>query len=188
MEKITERRCIASGKVKPLSALLRFVKTEDSRLVPDFGKKIPGRGLYVTNSRKMLKTALDKNLFVKSIHQHLKIDENFLETVENLLHNKGLETINLARKAGAAVAGFEKVKDNILKNKVAFVIEAADAGQDGSTKMEVLSKDIEILKVYTSDELDNALDKVNTVYIAILKSGIATMVYANLKRYQSFCD
>ena len=77
MEKETERRCIVSGKVKPAAELLRFVKTEDSRLVPDFNKKIPGRGLYVTNSRKMLKTALDKNLFVKSIHQNLKIEDNF---------------------------------------------------------------------------------------------------------------
>ena len=107
MEKETERRCIVSGGVKPANELLRFIKTEDSRLVPDFNKKLPGRGLYVTNSRKMLKTALDKNLFIKSIHCHLKIEENFLEMVENLLHKKGLETINLARKAGAAVAGFD---------------------------------------------------------------------------------
>ena len=188
MEKETERRCIVSGKVKPADELLRFVKTEDSHLVPDFNKKLPGRGLYVTNSRKMLKTALDKNLFIKSIHCHLKIEENFLEMVENLLHKKGLETINLARKAGAAVAGFEKVKDNILKNKVAFVIEAADAGQDGDEKMQALSKGLEILKIYTTDELDNALDKVNTVYIAVLKSNIAGMVYTNLKRYQTFLD
>lgn len=188
MEKETERRCIVSGKVKPAAELLRFVKTEDSRLVPDFNKKIPGRGLYVTNSRKMLKTALDKNLFVKSIHQNLKIEDNFLETVEALLHKKGLEAINLARKAGAAVAGFEKVKESILKNKAAFVIAAADAGKDGSEKMEALSKDLEILKIYTINELDNALDKVNTVYIAVLKSSIAQMVYTNLKRYQSFSD
>ena len=54
--------------------------------------------------------------------------------------------------------------------------------------MEALSKDLEILKIYTINELDNALDKVNTVYIAVLKSSIAQMVYTNLKRYQSFSD
>ena len=188
MEKETERRCIVSGEVKPADGLLRFVKTEDSRLVPDFNKKLPGRGLYVTNSGKMLRMALDKNLFIKSIHCHLKIEENFFEMVENLLYKKGLEVINLARKAGAAVAGFEKVKDNILKDKVAFVIEAADAGQDGSDKMRALSKNLEIIKIYTTEELDNALDKVNTVYIAVLKSNISGMVYTHLKRYQDFLE
>ena len=89
MEKETERKCIATGKVKPQDELLRFVKTPDSRLVPDFNKKIPGRGLYVSNSKELLKTALEKNLFIKSIHQHLKIDEDFADMVEHLLAKKG---------------------------------------------------------------------------------------------------
>lgn len=186
MEKETERKCIATGKVKPQDELLRFVKTPDSRLVPDFNKKIPGRGLYVSNSKELLKTALEKNLFIKSIHQHLKIDDDFADMVEHLLAKKGLESLNLARKAGALVTGFEKVKEKIQNNKVSFLIEAVDAGQDGKEKMAGLAKDIEIISLYGTDELDKALDKVNTVYAAVLKSNISEMVYKNLKKYQTF--
>ncbi len=188
MEKETERKCIATGQIRPKVELLRFVKTPDSRLVPDFSKKIPGRGLYVSNSRSALKTALEKNLFIKSIRLHLKIEENFLEIVENLLYKRGLDSINLARKAGALVIGFEKVKDKVLKNKVAFLIESVDAGQDGSEKIAALSKGMEVFKIYNTAALDEALDKVNTVHVAVLKSDIAAMVYTNLKRYQTFLD
>lgn len=187
-DKETERKCIATGVVKPKGELLRFVKTPDSRLVPDFNGKLEGRGLYVSNSRKALKSALAKNLFIKSIHQHLKIQSDFLQMVENLLYQKGLDAINLARKAGALVSGFEKVKESILKNKVAFLIEAVDAGQDGADKMSAVAKDLEILKVYKVADLDAALNKDNTVHIAVLKSDIARMVYENLKKYQTFMD
>lgn len=188
MEKETERKCVATGKVKPKAELLRFVKTPDSRLVPDFNKKIPGRGLYVSNSRRALQHALSKNLFIKSIHLHLKIQEGFVDMVEHLLYQKGLDALNLARKAGVLVTGFEKVKEKIVKNKVAFLIEASDAGQDGAEKMASAAKDLEILKVYQTNDLDVALNKVNTVHVAVLKSDIAHMVYENLKKYQTFMD
>ena len=188
MEKETNRKCIATGQIKPKDELLRFVKTPDSRLVPDFNKKIEGRGLYVSISKKALKTALDKNLFIKSIRMHLKIEDDFLNMVEQLLYKRGLDSINLARKAGALVTGFEKVKEKILKNKVAFLIEAKDAGQDGTEKIGAVAKGLEIISVYNVEDLDTALDKVNTVHVAVLKSNIADMVYKNLKRYQTFLD
>ncbi len=186
METELQRKCVVTGQVKPQDELLRFVKTPDSCLVPDFAKKLDGRGLYVLNSKTALKTALDKNLFIKSIHSFLKIPEDFLSQVEHLLYQRGLDTLNLARKAGALVTGFEKVKANILKNKVAFVVEAVDASDDSSQKIAAVSKNLETLKVYTSQDLDTALSKESTVYTAVLKSGIAPTVYKNIKRYQTF--
>ncbi|MEE6208018.1 MAG: YlxR family protein, partial [Alphaproteobacteria bacterium] len=51
MEKELQRKCVATGEIKSQDELLRFVKTPDSRLVPDFNKKLEGRGLYVSNSK-----------------------------------------------------------------------------------------------------------------------------------------
>ena len=188
MEKELERKCVVTGEIKPAEELLRFVKTPDSRLVPDFNKKLDGRGLYVSNSNTLLKKALDKNLFIKSIHLFLKIPADFLEQVEHLLYQRGLDWINLARKAGALVTGFEKVKANIEKQKVAFVIEATDAADDSSHKIEVAAQNIEVLKVYNSADLDAALNKENTVYVAVLKNNIAKEVCRNIKRYQTFLE
>lgn len=188
MEDETNRKCIATGKIKPKSELLRFVKTQDSRLIPDFNKKIAGRGLYVSVSRRLLQKALEKNLFTKSVHSNLKIEGDFVEMVEHLLFQKGINAINLARKAGALVVGFEKVKEKVLKNQAAFLIEARDVETDSSEKMAAVAKDLEILKVYDSKDLDAALNRVNTVHVAVLKSEIARMVYENLIKYQTFMD
>lgn len=188
MEKETTRKCVATGEVKPINELLRFAKTPDSRLVPDFNKKIEGRGLYVSNSKTLLRRALEKNLFVKSIHLFLKIPEDFENQVEHLLYKKGLEWVNLARKAGALVTGFEKVKASIVNHKAAFVIMAADAADDNRQKIENVAQNLEILKVYQSKDLDAAFNKDNTVYVAVLKSDIAPKVLEHIKRYQTFLD
>ena len=176
----TERKCIATGVVQPKEELLRFVVTEDSRLLPDFNKKIPGRGLYVSNSRQALAKALKGNLFVKAVHRSLKI--------EKLLYKKGLDSLNLAVKAGALVSGFEKVKDKLEKGQVAFIIQAQDAAPDGCRKLEKQAEGLEVLRPYLSADLDAALDRVSTVHLAVLKGPMQKMVYDNIKKYQDFLD
>ena len=183
-----QRKCIVTGEVKPLAELLRFTLTPDNALVPDFDKKLDGRGLYVCVSKKLLKKALEKRLFAKSIHKGLKISEDLENQTEHLLYRKGLDWVNLARKAGALVAGFEKVKTSILKHKAAFVIEGADASDDISQKIEKADHHIEVFKTYNSEDLSAAIKTENTVYIAVLKSDIAAKVYDNIKRYQAFLE
>ena len=179
-----ERKCILEGVIKPLDELLRFVMI-DNTLLPDFNKKLPGKGIYVTNNRSSLEKALEKKLFNKVTRHNLKIDDNFIDIVEKLIKSRALNSINIARKAGILVAGFEKGKEEIKKNKVEFIIQASDAASDGKEKIAFLAKSIEIFNLFSIDELDMALKKENTVHIAILKSDMSRMVYNNLKKYYS---
>lgn len=180
-----ERKCIVSGEVKEKIELLRFVEV-DGLVIPDFGKKLSGRGVYVTNSAAVLAKAVDKKMFSKAFKKKVVETEELLETVEKILKKKGLESINIARKGGVLVAGFEKVKEAIVKNKVAFLLEAKDAGEDGRKKMSGLAKNLKIFSLYETEELDKALDKVNTVHIALMKSKLADAVYNDLQRLENF--
>lgn len=180
-----ERKCIVEGTVKPVSDLLRFVELNNA-LLPDFNKKLPAKGMYVTNNKLSLIQALEKKLFHKVSRHCLKIADDFMETVENLIKQKALDSLNIARKSGTLVTGFEKVKEAIKKNNVEFLIEASDAGHDGQEKMAFLAKNIEIFNLFSIDELDKTLNRENTVHIAILKGDASRIVYQNLKKYQNF--
>lgn len=184
-KELIERKCILEGVVKKTDELLRFVMI-DNTLLPDFNKKLPGKGIYITNNQLSLKTAIEKKLFQKVTRHCLNIDNNLIEIVENLLKKQALNSINIARKAGSLVSGFEKVKEAIKKNNVEFIIQASNAGQDGKEKIAFLAKSIEIFNLFSIDELDITLNKENTVHIAILKSDMSGMVYNNLKKYQNF--
>ena len=86
------------------------------------------------------------------------------------------------KKAGALLTGFEKVSEAVKKGKAAFILEAGDAGADGHEKMLSLAKGLDVFVLYDVEELDKALDKVNTVHMAFLKSDMAKMVYNEFKK------
>ena len=58
MAKETTRKCIASGEILNKKDLLRFVILEDNTVVPDFKKKLPGKGIYVKNAKSLLEKAI----------------------------------------------------------------------------------------------------------------------------------
>ena len=179
------RTCMVTGKEQNKEELLRFTLTPEREIVPDFKKKLGGKGFYITNSRSVLEQAISKNIF-KKLGKNTQITPNLVDIVENILKNRALEAINLAKKAGVLVTGFEKVRENLQKNKVAFIVEAIDAGSDGAAKIRTAAKDTEILTLFTIEELDQALNRVNTVHAAVLKSEMANMVYSQLKKWQNF--
>ena len=183
-----ERKDIVSGQVMDSKDLLRFTVTPDNQVIPDFKKRLPGKGIYVAGSLSALKVAIAKNLFAKAAKRNVRVNDGLIPMVEAILKKKGLEAICLAKKAGALLTGFEKVSEAVKKGKAAFILEAGDAGADGHEKMLSLAKGLDVFVLYDVEELDKALDKVNTVHMAFLKSDMAKMVYNEFKRLNSFLN
>ena len=176
MQKETTRKCIVSGKVLEKEKMLRFTLTPDGVVVPDFKKRLPGKGVYVINAKKALEKAVKNNLFAKALKIKAKVNDELVEQVENILYKQALDAVSLARKAGVLVWGMDKVVEAIKKKKVAFLLEAEDAGEDGHRKIENYAKDLEIFNLFKIEELDKELAKENTVHLAVLKSNMADMV------------
>ncbi|MBE6452620.1 MAG: RNA-binding protein [Alphaproteobacteria bacterium] len=184
----TTRKCIASGQVLEKQHLLRFVAIPDGTIVPDFKKRLPGKGIYVSISKTMLNKAIKNNLFSKALKQKVNPIENLENMVEDILRLSSLKSISLARKAGFMISGLDKVSDAIKKNKVAFLLEAYNAGTDGTEKISRLAGNIQIYRLFTTEELDKALDKTNTVHCAFLKSEMSNAVSREFDRLNQFLN
>ena len=104
-----DRRCIVTGEHKDKACLLRFTMVDGGLIVPDLNKKLAGRGVFVSNSKKLLAEAVKKNCFSKATKGKGRLCPDLVDMVEALLKKRGLDMINLARKAGCLVCGFEKV-------------------------------------------------------------------------------
>lgn len=190
MAKETEmRKCVLTGNVLPKDELLRFVLLKDGTVLPDFNKKLDGHGFYLSNSKALLQGLSAKaNPLNKILHTKTIMAEDLPQIVEQILYKRGLDALNLARKAGDLVTGFEKVKEAITKGKVAFVIEATDAGDDGRQKIAAMSKDTEKFIIYDVAALSKALNRENTVHLAVKKGPMSEMVRNALQRYQTFLN
>ena len=80
-----ERRDLVSHEVMDESRLIRFVAGPDGQVVPDLGRKLPGRGLWVEASRASVEAAVKKNLFSRAAKAPLKPAADLAELVSTLL-------------------------------------------------------------------------------------------------------
>ena len=182
------RKCIVSGKVLEKKHLLRFVATPEGVVVPDFKKRLPGKGVYVSVSRKNLHKAIDANLFAKALKHKIKPVDGLEDMVEQILRHQALQAISLARKAGDLLMGMDKVSEALKKGKVAFLLEATDAGADGAEKILRLAGDLKIYRLFATEELDTALNKINTVHVAFLKGDMSGKVSNEFEKFAYFLN
>ena len=70
---LPERRCIVTRQALEKDQLIRFVLGPDNAVVPDLAENLPGRGYWVTASRKVLAEAVKKNAFAKAMQAPVKM-------------------------------------------------------------------------------------------------------------------
>lgn len=68
------RMCIACGKRKSVSLLLRVVRTADGGIVFDPRRRLPGRGAHVCRSVSCLNRAIEKHCFNRAFQARMDND------------------------------------------------------------------------------------------------------------------
>ena len=131
----SERRCIVTGEVQPKRGLIRFVAGPDGLIVPDLAEKLPGRGIWVAADRAALDKAGTKGLFARAAKAPVRVPEGLAALVESALAKRVVELVSLARKAGDAVCGFEKVKGWLADGRARVLLQASDGSDRGKGKL-----------------------------------------------------
>lgn len=130
-----ERRCIVTGETGGKAGLVRFVLGPDEVIVPDLAEKLPGRGIWVTADRATIAVAAKKGLFARAARAPVKVPEGLVQMVEDGLAHRVVDLVSLARKAGLAIAGFEKVKGALAAGRVKVLLQASDGSDRGKGKL-----------------------------------------------------
>ncbi|AXC48542.1 RNA-binding protein [Paracoccus suum] len=130
-----ERRCIVTGETGGKAGLVRFVIGPDGQVVPDLAEKLPGRGIWVSADRAAIDTAARKGLFARAAKAPARAPEGLGDMVEAGLAHRVIDLVSLARKAGLAIAGFEKVKGALAAGRVKVLLQASDGSDRGKGKL-----------------------------------------------------
>lgn len=130
-----ERRCIVTGDVQPKAGLVRFVVSPEGQVFPDLAEKLPGRGMWVTADRDAITKAVKKGLFSRAAKAPVTAADNLADMVEAGLARRVVDLISLTRKAGRAVAGFEKVKGWLAEGRAKVLLQASDGSERGKGKL-----------------------------------------------------
>jgi predicted RNA-binding protein YlxR (DUF448 family) len=158
----TERLCAATGAVRPIDDMIRFVLSPEGAAVPDLKRRLPGRGIWITATRAALGNAIARKAFARSFKREVRIAADLVEATERLLERAALDALAIAYKAGRLTTGFAKVEAALAGGNAIALIHAADAAPDGVRKLNSAlhrnddSRAVAIIRAFTSAQLSLA--------------------------------
>lgn len=127
------RRCIVTRERLPKERLIRFVVGPDRMLVPDLNADLPGRGMWLSASRDVLETARDKGglarAFARAARGPVTVPQDLPVVLEAALVRRIGDLVGLTRRAGQAVAGFEKAREWLRSGRARLILQASDGSE-----------------------------------------------------------
>ena len=190
----SERLCAATGAVRPVADMIRFVVAPDGQVVPDLKRRLPGRGVWITATASALAIAIDRKAFGRGLKQEVRPGPELIELTRRLLEREALGALAIAHKAGKVAIGFAKAEAALDRGQVAALIHAAEAAGDGRRKLDgrlpypAAAGDGEVAAAvnFTSTQLNLALGRSNVIHAAVLAGRESEMFLARLARLNRF--
>ncbi len=171
-----ERRCIVTGESGPKSGLIRFVAGPDGSLVPDLAEKLSGRGIWITANGSAIETAVKKRLFARAARVDLGVRDDLLVFLNRSLTLRLIELVSLARKAGVAICGLEKVKASLEEGSARLLLQASDGSRREKSRLRPPNGAESHIECLNLVELGLAFGRDNVIHAALKAGGITDRV------------
>jgi predicted RNA-binding protein YlxR (DUF448 family) len=188
----TQRFCAATGEVRPVDEMIRFVVGPDGAAVPDLKRRLPGRGIWITATRPALETAVARKAFSRGFKRDVRVAGDLVAATERLIERAALDALAMCHKAGKVAIGFAKVDAALARDRVAALLNAAEAAPDGTRKLAAAlhrredAAEIAVLGTFTSMQLDLALGRSNVIHAALLAGPESETFLARAARLERF--
>ena len=180
-----ERKCIATGDVRPKSELIRFVVGPDASIVADLAEKLPGRGIWVSANRADLEKAARKSMFSRAAKTQVRVPDTLVSDVEQQLARRVVDLISLCRKSGVAISGYEKVKNALDRETAEVLLQAEDGSSRGKSKLSTPHFG-HYIGWMTADELGMAFGRQTVIHAALGAGGLTQRVVEEARRLKGF--
>jgi predicted RNA-binding protein YlxR (DUF448 family) len=188
----TQRFCVATGAVRPIDEMIRFVLGPDGIAVPDLKRRLPGRGVWITATRQALRAAVARNAFARAFKRDVRLPPDLVETTERLIERASLDALAMCHKAGKVAIGFANVDAALARARVVGLLNAAEAAPDGARKLAAAlhrradAAQIAVIDAFASAQLDLALGRSNVIHAALLAGPESETFLARSARLDCF--
>ena len=128
------RRCVVTRERLPKERMIRFSIGPEREIIPDLAARLPGRGIWLSASADVVVSGgvgdeafrrLTRG-FAKAARGSVTVPTNLRDMLEAALRRRISDTLGLARRAGQAVAGFEKARELVRSGRSRLLVHASD--------------------------------------------------------------
>lgn len=208
-ESCPERKCILTGETAPRGSLIRLAISPEgpdgaAQVLPDLLARAPGRGAWLGVSRAELEAAMGagknggklRGALARAYKgTRLEVPQDLPERIETGLRRLLCDRLGLEMRAGKLILGSDRIAEQARRGRVAMLMHASDASQDGSRKLDQawrVGQDIEgsgeqgIRLPLDRAALSVALGRDNVVHLALADTASAERIEPVLARLLHF--
>ncbi len=195
-----ERRCIVTGERGPRVTLNRLAIDDAGQVWPDVRARAPGRGAWLGIGRAALEIAVAKGKLKGALARSFKsgdigVPDDLAERLGSALRDNALNRLGLDSRAGSLLLGSDRIGEAARAGKIAMLLHAADAGEDGSRKLDQawrVGSDMEgsdrrgVTLPVGRDLISQALGRENAVHVGIADDRAAKRIGEALDRWLAY--
>jgi predicted RNA-binding protein YlxR (DUF448 family) len=166
------RRCVVTRERLPKELMIRFVVGPDRSLVPDLAATLPGRGMWLSASGDVIQTARARGglgrAFARAARGPVTVAPDLPAVLEGVLIQRIGELLGLARRAGQAVAGFDKAREWLRNGRGRLILQASDgSAAERSRFLAGAANSVEVLDPLPAAVLGQTFGRDHVVHVAI---------------------
>ena len=167
--------------------MIRFVLGPERVLLPDLAAKLPGRGIWLSARRDVLENArahgtLEK-AFARAARGPVTVPADLSSVLQAILVRRIGELLGLARRAGQAVAGWEKAREWVRSNRAAMVVQAADGSiEERARFLSGAAPSITVFAPLPAASLGRVFGRERAVHVAVARGRLAEAIAVDAGR------
>jgi uncharacterized protein len=193
------RRCIITRERLPKEQMIRFVVGPDRQIVPDLAARLPGRGIWLSASADVLKCGpageeprpkggrpegqkkqggvTNRDLvraFSRAARGPVSVPNDLSVLLQSALVRRIGECLGLARRAGQAVAGYEKAREALKTGRHRLVLQASDgSAAERARFLSGFGPDLIIIDPLPGEALGRVFGRDYVVHVAVAPGKLA---------------
>jgi predicted RNA-binding protein YlxR (DUF448 family) len=183
------RRCIVTRERLPKERMIRFVLAPDKTVTPDLTATLPGRGIWLSASADVIEKARAQGglgrAFARAARGPVIVPPDLPAVLETALLRRIGELLGLARRAGQAVAGFDKAREWLQTGRARLILQASDgSAAERARFLAGVGTQATVLDALPAAALGQVFGRDHVVHIAIAPGRLGERLAVEAARYE----
>jgi predicted RNA-binding protein YlxR (DUF448 family) len=183
-----QRSCIGCRKVLDQAMLVRYVLSPQGEIVVDYGRKLPGRGVYTCIERACIERAVKRQQFDRAFkgRNQTPRSADLLAALGGQIERRVLNLLGMARKAGVVLSGSRAVEAELAgSGSVGLVVFGGDLSPAIAAKVSGLAtaRGVVHFTLFDKQILGRVLGKGQRSVVAIVDGPLADTIKNEISRY-----
>ena len=136
--------------------------------------------------RDIVERAVTKRVFARAARRPVVAPAELADRCEALLARRCCDALGLARRAGLAVAGYERVNEAVRRGNAALLLLARDGAEAGRRRMAAGAPGVALANVLDASELSGVFGRERVTFVAVGPGSLCSRLQAELQRLAGF--